>query len=417
MLSLNYNEPTIMHIDLNSCFATIEQQANPLFRGKPIAVAAYNSPNGCILAPSIEAKLLGIKTGMTVREARLIYPRIIVRTPDPPKYRAVHTAFCRIFRDYSPDVTPKSIDEAVIDLTDSLRLFRGTVTDIGREIKKRFKTEIGEWMRCSIGISTNRFLAKLAASLHKPDGLEIIDHRNVIDVYRRVSLIDLNGINTRFQARLNAYNIFTPIDFYQAPMELLKKQVFKSIIGYYWYLRLRGHEIDAIDFKRKSFGNTYALQKQTRDPKELSKLLMKLCEKTGRRLRRAQYSAQGVHVSCVYTDMTYWHTGRKFETPIYTTQEIYIKAMRLLNMSGYKKHVRNLAVSVYDLIPSTHEQLEIFSSPGHKVAEAVDKINDRWGEFVITPALMMEMDDIILDRIAFGGVKELEEIYGSKESF
>ena len=83
------------------------------------------------------------------------------------------------------------------------------------------------------------------------------------------------------------------MEFYQAPLELLKKQVFQSILGYYWYLRLRGHEIDAVDFKRKSFGNTYALQKQTNDPRELAKLLMKLCEKTGRRLRRARYSAQG----------------------------------------------------------------------------------------------------------------------------
>ena len=97
--------------------------------------------------------------------------------------------------------------------------------------------------------------------------------------------------------------------------------------------------------------------------------------------------------------------------PLYTTRDIYIKALRLLNGSGYAKRVRNLAVSVYDLIPSTSEQLELFASPTHAVAEAMDKINDRWGEFVITPAIMMGMGDIILDRISFGGVKELEEIY------
>jgi DNA polymerase IV len=412
-LALNHNPPTIMHVDLNSCFATIEQQANPLLRGKPIVVAAYNSPNGCVVAPSIEAKRYGIKTGMTVRDAKLLYPPVVVRTPDPTKYRAVHMMFRRIFRDYSPDVTPKSIDEAVIDLTDTLGLFKGSILDIGKQIKKRFREEIGEWMVCSIGVSTNRFLAKLAASLHKPDGLDIIDHTTVLEVYKRKSLLDLNGINTRFQARLNAYGIFTPIEFYNAPLDLLKKQVFQSILGYYWYLRLRGHEIDAVDFSRKSFGNTYALQKQTNDNRELARLLMKLCEKTGRRLRRAKYSAHSVHVSCVYADLSWWHIGRKFDVPIYTTRDIYIKALRLLNMSGYTKRVRNVAVSVYDLIPSTDEQLELFSSPTHAVAEAMDKINNKWGEFVITPALMMGMDDIILDRIAFGGVKELEEIYSS----
>jgi DNA polymerase-4 len=92
--------------------------------------------------------------------------------------------FRRIFRDYSPDVTPKSIDEAVIDLTDTLCLYKGSILDLGREIKKRFRKEIGEWMQCSIGVSTNRFLAKLAASLHKPDGLDVIDHTNILDVYK-----------------------------------------------------------------------------------------------------------------------------------------------------------------------------------------------------------------------------------------
>src|SRR6266516_3900784 len=115
-LPFNHNAPTIMMVDLNSAFATCEQQSNPFLRGKPIVVAAYNSPNGCVVAPSIEAKRYGIKTGMTVRDARLLCPPVIVRTPDPAKYRAVHLQFRKIFRDYSPDVTPKYIDEAVIDL-------------------------------------------------------------------------------------------------------------------------------------------------------------------------------------------------------------------------------------------------------------------------------------------------------------
>src|SRR3954464_13877443 len=114
-LPINHNAPTIMHADLNSRFATIEQKASPRLRGKPIVVAAYDTPNGCVVAHSIEAKRFGIKTGMTVRDARLLYPGVIVRPPDPAKYRYVHLKFCKIFKDYSPDVVPKSIDEAVID--------------------------------------------------------------------------------------------------------------------------------------------------------------------------------------------------------------------------------------------------------------------------------------------------------------
>src|SRR5918998_3186801 len=198
-LALNHNPPAIMHVDLNSCFATIEQQANPLLRGKPLVVAAYNSPKGTVVAPSIEAKRFGIKTGMQVWEAKLLYPGVIVRTPDPAKYRAVHLQFRNIFTDYSPDVAPKSIDEAVIDFTDTYALYNRSLVDIGQEIKRRFRSEIGEWMICSIGISTNRFLAKLAASLKKPDGLETIDHSNVLNIYQQATLLDLSGINTRYQ--------------------------------------------------------------------------------------------------------------------------------------------------------------------------------------------------------------------------
>ena len=114
-LPLNKNKPLLMHIDLNSCFATVEQQANFHLRGKPLVIAAYTTPNGCVVSPSIEAKKLGIRVGMTVRDARLICRDVIVRDPDPELVRDVHIRFKTIFKDYSPSVTPKSIDEAVID--------------------------------------------------------------------------------------------------------------------------------------------------------------------------------------------------------------------------------------------------------------------------------------------------------------
>ena len=163
-LAINASEPRILHVDLNSCFATLEQQASPLSRGKPLVVAAYDSPGGCVVAPSIEAKRLGIKTGMSVRDARILCPSIIVRTPHPTIYRDAHMKFRKIFLDYTPDVTPKSIDEAVLDFSriNNQVLFRKSLIDIGFEIKKRIRGEIGDWVSCNVGIGTNRFLAKTA---------------------------------------------------------------------------------------------------------------------------------------------------------------------------------------------------------------------------------------------------------------
>jgi DNA polymerase-4 len=413
-LLLNRNDPAVMHIDLNSCFATAEQQANPLLRGKPIAVSAYTTSNGCVISPSIEAKRLGIKVGMQVRQAKLICRDIIIRSPDPPKYRDIHTKFAKLFREYSPDVYPKSIDEAVIDFS-KLSLSKKKLIEVGREIKLRMKKEIGEWISASIGIAVNRFLAKLAASFYKPDGLLMITHCNLNHIYSKCRLVDLCGINTRFEARLNTYGIFTPLDFLHASSDLLKCQVFRSIVGYHWYLRLRGWEMDDVEFTRKSYGQSYALERPTSDRDKLIRMLLKLCEKMGRRLRRNNFHAYGIHVSCLYKDGTHWHHGRTFQIPLYATQDLYLKAVWIFNQQPSVKIITHLSVSCFRLENFKPEQMEIFESVytlRKKIAQAQDDINDRYGEYTMTPARMMGMKDVIIDRVAFGGVKEIEDLYG-----
>lgn len=403
-----------MHIDLNSCFATVTQQANPLLRGKPLVMAAYNSPRGCVLAPSIEAKRYGIKTGMRVMEARMLCPNVIVKTTDTAMVRDVHMRLKKICRDYSVSVTPKSIDEIVIDFNPMENVLRRELTDIGQEIKKRIRKDIGEWMVCSIGIATNRFLAKTAASLKKPDGLEVITYKNLRQAFSTLKLTDLCGINHRFQARLNIHGIFTPLQFLEAPLSLLKNQVFQSITGYYWYKRLRGWEIDDFDFARKSYGQDYALGKKTADPAELSRIMMKLCEKMGRRLRRSGHAARGVHVALIYSDYTHWHKGKLMDRQMYSTMELYRGAQLIFNQQPVRKVVVKLSVSCYDLTSSERAQMGLFDNEPakmRKVSDAMDKINDKYGEFIITPALMLDMDNAVVDRIAFGGVKELEDLY------
>lgn len=409
-LPINKNPPTIMHIDMNASFARAEQQARPLLRGIPVGVAAYTGPGGCVVSPSVEAKAKGIKTATNVRGARMLDPNIVILPPDPNLYREVHKRFCKIYRDYSPDVNPKSIDEAVIDFSGTPILKRMSLEEIGLEIKERIKKEIGSWISCNVGIGPNRFLAKLAASLHKPDGLDTINHENLLETYNSVELIDLCGINTHYLARLNAAGIYTPLDFYQADCQFLTKQVFKSINGYYWFLRLRGWETDAVVFDRKSYGNSYALPKQTAKPEELAPLLLKLCEKTGRRLRHQGHAATAICISIIYTDGTWWSQSKRLSTSIYTTQEIYTKAWLLFNRQPERKLVRNLAVSVFNLINSQKEQLALFEDEIQKkrnLAKAMDDINDRYGEFIITPALLLGMENTILDRISYGNVREL----------
>lgn len=400
-----------MHIDLNSCFAIIEQQANPLIRNKPVAIAAYDTPRGAVIASSYEAKALGIKLGVNVREARMLCKDVIVMMPDPEKYFDAHRRFKKVLLNYTDNVTPKSVDEFVIDFRGSRAVQRGLdLKDIGMSIKREVSDALGEYVTVNVGIGSNRFLAKVAAGLNKPDGLDVINGNNLRDTYAKLELLDLPGINVRYRARLNLEGIFTPLQFLDAPVQLLKGPVFKSIVGYYWFLRLRGHEIDAIDFGRKSFGHQYALGDKTRDPEKLSRLLMKLCDKTSRRLRKGGYEAWGVHLWLNFENRMYWSQGKSSKAPIYSTQDVFLRARRLLGQATLPARVTNMGVTVFNLQPSNPVQMGLFDDTRldtRSLAHAQDIVNDRYGEFTLIPATMANMQDTILKRVAFGSVKEL----------
>jgi DNA polymerase-4 len=409
-LGFNPKPSTMMHIDLNSCFATVEQQANPLLRGKPIAIAVYTTPSGCILAPSVEAKKYGIKTGMRVRDGKLLCPNLIVLLSDPEKYRNVHVFLRKILRDYTNDFVPKSIDEFVLNFDGYPILTKKTMHQIGKQIKERIKDEVGDWLTVSVGIAPNRFLAKLASNLKKPDGLDEISKNNFLKIYSKLTLTDLSGIKSRNAARLASMGIYNVTDFYKADIRTLKA-AFNSINGYYWYLRLRGREIDDFELSRKSYGNSYALPKPLISPEELSPILTKLVEKMGRRLRHADYKARGIHVSIVYRDWSRWHKGVSFPEVLFDSRDIYKKAFRMICSAPNKKPVRELAVSCFNLLKSDFSQLELFEDVLKKesLVKAIDKVNEHWGDFIITPAKMINAKEAVPDRIAFGGVKELEE--------
>lgn len=397
-----------MHVDLNSCFAMIEQQANPLLRHRPVAVAAYDSPRGIILAASYEAKAEGVKVGVSVRDAKLLCPGIIIMTPDPDKYFDAHRRFKQALLKFTNEITPKSVDEFIIDFSGSTAIQRGVPLEtIGQQIKTEMKSALGEYITVNIGIAPNRFLAKLAAGLNKPDGMDKITADNLRQTYNHLGLIDLPGINRRYAARLNLAGIYTPLEFLDAPLWKLKNEVFHSIVGFYWYLRLRGHEIDSVVFGRKSFGQQYALGQKTADKQELSRLLMKLSEKGGRRMRQQGYEARGIQLWMAFSDRTYWSKRQQLKSPIYSTQDIFQHAQRLLLSAPVLTKVTNIGITVYNISSNSPTQLGLFDDTRldtRSLAHAADNINDRYGEFTLVPALMANMQDVIIKRVAFGSV-------------
>jgi len=397
-MEFNGNLPTIIHLDINSCFATIEQQANPLIREKPVVVAAYTNNSGCVLAASVTAKKLGIKTGMRVIDAKKIYPSLVVLTPDPPKYRYIHNKIKKILKEYSICVVPKSIDEFVFETVNS------EPRTVSREIKQRIKDEVGEYITVSVGISTNRYLAKIASNLQKPDGLSVIDKNNFLDVFKRLRLTDLTGIKRGNSNRLKLYAINTVLDFYDAPLWKLKL-AFGGIVGLYWQTWLHGYENGqswGAKTRQKIYGNSYAPPASKAHLKY--EILSKLCEKTSYRLRKKGLTAQGVHIAISFRDGSFWHKGQKTKKYLFDTKDINSEAVKILQQCPDFGLPRVLAVNVFSLQSASKLQLDIFEDQVKKsnLTEAVDKINYKWGMYTIHFARMSRDTTIVQDRISFG---------------
>ncbi len=438
-MEFNSAPPTVMHVDINSCFATIEQQANPRLRGKPTVVAAYVEPHGCILAASREAKAIGIGTGMRVREAQSRCPYVIVLAPDPDKYRFMNRQLKALLGSYTPHLSVESIDEMVLDLagTPALRRFsqdvtlehtrnpQNTVEDdtqtamkrIGQEIKQRIRAEIGEWMTVSIGIAPNRYLAKVASGLHKPDGLDMITKDTIEPIFSRMRLEQLCGIKNGNADRLRLVGITTPIAFFRADPARLAHG-FRSIMGYHWYQRLHGYE-DGTMYKafgshegeQKSFGQSHALGTPLfpQDP-ELWKILSQLTLKMARRLRADGFTAQGIGISTLFSYTDSWHTQERQHTSLFADGDFYTRMQRLLQLAP-QKPVRILAVYCYQLHHDLYTQQSLLEQDNKKerLTKAIDAVSDKWGEYAITPARMLAMHGKVLDRISFGRIRQLNK--------
>ncbi len=385
-----------MHIDLNSCFASVEQQANPLLRGKPVAVAAYAKSYGAILAPSVEAKLYGIKTGMSVRDALELCPFLIVREADPPKYRQVHKQIGDLLNDYSDHVISKSIDEFVLTLPSG-----SDPVGVSREIKSRIKSEIGDYLRVSIGVSTNQILAKLASGLHKPDGFDIIDHTNYSEVYGRIKLQEFCGINIRNEARLHRVGIFTATQFYEADIQTLKS-AFQSVLGRYWYTRLRGYEVDDVEFARRSYGQSYVLP-HPMDIEEWRPILAKLIAKAARRLRSSGYYSTGIGLSLHFGDKSRWHTTHQGSSAIHDDANLLSFALSLYERDSPKKLVKKIAVTCFGLETDTGQLSCLVDTTKQKsLVKSLDTLNDKWGEYSVTYGSFLGSSGHVRDAIAFG---------------
>ena len=407
----NKERPMIMHIDLNSCFATVEQQSRPMLRGKPVAIVNRRTEHTAIVTASYEAKAFGVKVGMSIREARALCPDIIALESDAPKYRYVYHKLLTIMQDYSAHVTMKSIDEGIIDFTQA---DEGTkqrdLIEVAHEIKQRLRDEVGVWMRCNIGISTNRFLAKTAAGLNKPDGLDCITSHNIKEVLGGLKLTDLTGIAEKNKARLNSVGIMTPLQFLDADVTTLRKIVFKSVVGEWWYKRLRGFEVDDTPTKLGRVGRQYVLDRFDLSREEVLGRLYHLCESVGSRLRSKGLSARGVYVYAKPREGVHWHASTLSPLPFFSDQSIYRYAAHLFERAPADS--KEIGIHCYELEPLEDDisQLSFFADElvkEQRLTRAIDEVNGQFGERTVHVAATLSTGDHIKTRIPFGSTRFL----------
>lgn len=401
----------ILHVDFNSFFATVEQQANPRLRGKPVGVTGGDRLIRTVVgAASVEAKLLGVKTGMRIPEALRLCPNLILVRGDSDKYLSVTKKFLNILKGYSDKLEIFSIDEVFLEISPPLA--QQALFNIALEIKNRIRKEAGEWITVSIGISYNKMLSKLAGSLYKPDGLVgIFDAESAMWILDRIELDEVCGIGPRTKKKLNDMGVFNFTQLRKVPLSLLLAS-FKSY-GQVLYNFARGlDESKIVPFfekeEVKSIGHRHTISRDVSDPDEIKQTLLKLSEMVARRLRAKKLNGKTVSVWFRYAFLNpashlkggivnleisgFSGEGMQITIP-YTSDglTIFKAGWEIFNKIWEKEAIRMIGISVSNLkpiMPATLSFLEDIKRT-EVITKALDKVNDRYGEFTLQRGVLL----------------------------
>jgi DNA polymerase-4 len=382
---------TILHIDMNAFFASVEQQSNPELRGRPIAVIG-SAKRTVVTTSSYEARAYGVKTGMTVWEAKKKCPDLILVVGNNRKYTWTSARIIGIFLDFTPLVEVFSIDEAFLDITGSLGIF-GNPERIAYLIKARIRHRFG--ITCSIGIAPNKLLAKLASEMRKPDGVTIIRPEEVTRVLESIPVKDLCGVGCKTAGKLMLFGIRTCGELGRFPVEILRSKF--GIIGEYLHRMGLGIDdspvIPAEEAEEvKSVGHSMTLERDIDERKEILKFLLQLSEMVGRRARRYSVWGKTVTLSIRYADFDTC-VGKQETLPRYINQsgEIYRAAVNILDTLVLPQPVRLLGVRLSSLRYQS-DQLPLFEEDRKKalMIGAMDEVNDRYGDFAVAFATLLD---------------------------
>jgi len=374
----------ILHIDMDAFFISVEQRDNPSLKGKPAAVCGSLS-RSVVTSANYEARPFGIRAGMPVQEARRRCPQVILVKGNHSKYTETASRIFSILKGYTPLVEVASIDEAYLDITDSMLLFQSPL-HMAQSIKSRIREK--ERLTCSIGIAPNKLLAKLGSTLKKPDGLVIIQKDEVDGILRDLPVEKLSGIGPKLKEALNSMGIFTCGQLGKASVSVLKKRF--GVIGERLQeMGLGWDESPVVPFdegeEAKSFSHSVTLEKDTSDPNILKKVLLQLSEKVSQRMRGEGFYGRRVAITVRYSDFFTFSKQKTLFQWLNSGNEIFKHAWEIFESIPHPKPIRLLGVGVSELKKEGY-QLDLFEKKDKKdhLLKAMDRVNEKYGDWTLT---------------------------------
>ncbi len=399
-----------LYVDFNSYFASVEQQLVPELRGRPIGVLAVMAETTCCIAASYEAKAFGIKTGTLVSEARKLCPDIIFVEARPPVYVQYHHFLIDIVESCTHVEKVLSIDEMVCKLTGSQQQPENALK-LAAKIKSTLAEKAGDFIRCSIGIAPNTFLAKVASNMQKPDGCVLIAPHELPQRLYGLKLRDLNGIGKQMEARLNRYRINTVEQLYEANRQQLQV-AWGSVEGERMYDKLRGIEPYYVKNARSSLGHSHVMPPEQRDEVGVRAVLHRLLQKACMRMRSYDLLASRISVKVKFRNQPSWQKESAV-SPTDNTLRL-IEALETFMQQYPKTDAEPYAVGVSfsGLVTADEVARDLFQiaplESEKKLNRAIDTLNAKFGKNTIYFGGAHEALKDAPMRIAFNHIPDLD---------
>ncbi|MEH7073942.1 DNA polymerase IV [Neobacillus drentensis] len=356
------NGRVILHVDMNSFYASVEMAYDPNLKGKPLAIAGnVEERRGIIVTCNYEARKFGVKTTMALWEARKLCPQLIVMKPNFERYRSVSIAMFEILRHYTELVEPVSIDEGYLDITQSFEY--GSPIEIAESIQKRILEQLD--IPCSIGIAPNKFLAKTASDMKKPMGITILRKRDIPKILWPLNTGEMHGVGKKTAEKLQTIEIYTIGELAKGNEIQLKTLL--GINGIRLKERANGIDHRPVDPESiedfKSIGNSTTLPRDVSNQQELFRVLTSLAETVSVRLKRKNVLAGTLGVTIRYKDRKTITRSKKLPNPINHKDDISSFAEQIFLKAWTGDAVRLLGITGTDLMDFDHayKQLDLFS--------------------------------------------------------